>query len=208
MGFLDHLLWRYATKKYRSQKVNDTDLETLIEAIRHAPSASGVQPYHVIVVGDSALKDRLFDSNGQIDKKACSHLFIFCTRTDFPKRIDDFIHIVGDVRNKTSDELIPYSESLKKSVGKFDTEEKILAWAARQAYLALGFGLAACAELGIDSSPMEGFNPEEFRRILNLPGNIRPIVLMAIGYRDLADENQPALRTKVRFPKEDLFEFR
>ena len=82
------------------------------------------------------------------------------------------------------------------------------AWAARQAYIALGFGLAACAELKIDASPMEGFKPDEFKKILELPDHIDPVVIMALGYRDMEDHASPQHRAKVRFSKDDLFEFR
>ena len=43
------------------------------------------------------------------------------------------------------------------------TTDEILNWSARQAYLALGFALAACAELQIDSCPMEGFEKKKSR---------------------------------------------
>jgi nitroreductase/dihydropteridine reductase len=88
------------------------------------------------------------------------------------------------------------------------TPEQIQAWAGRQAYIALGFGLAAAAELQIDACPMEGFNPSEFHALLGLPEFIQPVAIMALGYRDPEDENQPTSRPKVRFPKDDLFTFR
>ena len=78
--------------------------------------------------------------------------------------------------------------------------EMALNWASKQAYIALGFGLAACAELGIDSCPMEGFSSEEFDKILGLPEGQKSAVVMAVGYR--GEEPQ---YPKFRYPNNDLF---
>ena len=82
----------------------------------------------------------------------------------------------------------------KKSPGEWK------AWADCQAYLALGFALAACAELEIDSVPMGGFEPKAFDEILELPDYLKTVVLLPIGYR--AEE---PVRSKMRFSEEDLF---
>lgn len=46
---------------------------------------------------------------------------------------------------------------------------------------------------------MEGFSPEKYSEILNLPKNLVPTVLVTIGYA--ADKPRP----KLRYPKKDLF---
>jgi nitroreductase/dihydropteridine reductase len=63
--------------------------------------------------------------------------------------------------------------------------------------------LAACAELQIDSCPMEGFDPVAVTEILSLPSNLSVAVMIPIGYR-ATDENP---RPKVRFSEEELFTF-
>ena len=68
--------------------------------------------------------------------------------------------------------------------------------------------LAGCAELGIDSSPMEGFDPLSFHKILNLPEHMMPVALLALGYRDSEDKFSPEKAPKARFSKTDLFEER
>ena len=208
MGFLDKLGGRYAVKKFNSQEISESDLEKVLEAIRMSPSASGLQPYHIIVIRDQALREKLFEyAKGNPKILSCSHLFIFCSRLDFPKRVEDFIAEVKKTRNQTDEDVALYRESLLKGVAVKSPEE-LRVWAGKQTYLALGFGLAAAAELSIDSGPMEGFKKEEFKRILGLPEQVYPEVLMAIGYRDPTDENQPEFRKKVRFTKDELFDFR
>jgi nitroreductase len=62
--------------------------------------------------------------------------------------------------------------------------------------------MAACAELNIDSCPMEGFDAAAFDKVLQLPENMKSVVSLAIGYRK-EDIKAP----KVRFPESDLFTF-
>ncbi len=205
MSFINNLNWRYATKQFNGNIVGDVQLDTILEAIRLAPSATGMQPYH-IVVAHGAMKDKLIESSGQVAKMGASHLLVFCSRTDYPARGEQQIANTAQIQGVTTESL----EGLKKMVWmsfESKTPEKLIAWAERQVYIALGFALAACAELEIDAAPMEGFKPDAFQEILGLPASIHPVVIMAIGHRDPEDSAQPSKRAKVRFPKDDLFSF-
>lgn len=209
MGFLEKLNWRYAVKKFNGNLISSESLSQILEAVQMAPSASGLQPYHIIVIRDQKLREKLFEyAKGNPKIINCSHLLIFCARTDFPKRVTDFIAEVKKIRSQTDTDVLLYKESLEKGIEKKIERGVLLEWATRQTYLALGFALAAAAELSVDSGPMEGFDPAGFKEILALPEYMHPQVLMAIGIRDPSDENQPELRKKVRFSKEDLFSFR
>ena len=76
------------------------------------------------------------------------------------------------------------------------------AWAHAQAYIALGFALSAAAMLKIDCCPMEGFSPDEVRKILNLEAHEHPVAYLAVGMAgaDAAANPYP----KFNFPKEEL----
>ncbi len=206
MSFLSNLNWRYATKKYDSTKsVSREDLDKILTAIQMAPSSGGSQPYHIIITAGE-LKDKLFDDNKQVDKKGSTYLLVFCARNDFPERGEAFVDIVSEKRGIPREEL----EGLRKTVlrpAELEDGER-MKWSAKQTYIALGFALAGCAELGIDSSPMEGFDPSSFHKILNLPEYMMPVALLALGYRDPNDRFTPANAPKARFSKTDLFEER
>ncbi len=62
-------------------------------------------------------------------------------------------------------------------------ESAAIAWSARQAYIAQGFALAACAELEIDSCAMEGADFDAVGKILGLPTTQKAVVMLPIGYR-------------------------
>ncbi len=84
-------------------------------------------------------------------------------------------------------------------------QAEIKAWMAHQVYLSLGFFLAACASMKIDSTPMEGINLDEYARILPLQG-YRPLFAVAIGYRADDDANQPSVTPKRRLDIDEVIQ--
>ena len=77
------------------------------------------------------------------------------------------------------------------------TNEETRIWLSKQVYISLGFFLSACASLGIDSTPMEGIEPDAYMDILALKG-YRPLFAVCIGYRDANDFNQPSKNTEIK----------
>ena len=54
------LAWRYATKKFDAfRKLSDEQLTTLLEAINLSATSYGLQPFRVVVVGDTSLREQL-----------------------------------------------------------------------------------------------------------------------------------------------------
>ncbi len=199
--FLNNLNWRFATKKFDpKKKISAKNLDQILKAIQLTPSSYGLQPYHIIVVTDQKLKDKIKKySFLQSQVSDCSHLLIFCTRTDLKKRINDYIDLVSDGNKLKKINLQGFKLMTMTQVGKLKTPEA-LTWSAKQTYLALGFAMAACAELKIDSCPMEGFMPKQVDKLLKLPTYLKSVVLLPIGYRAQGPEHP-----KFRYPKNDLF---
>lgn len=211
MSFLTQLDWRFATKKFdTTKKVSDTDLAKIVEAVRKAPTSLGMQTFHVYIVTNPEVRAKLLPvSYGQTQVTDATALLVFCARTDVSSRADQVINtILGVTPEKNSEttaseetkaSLKPYSDMMHGSVDKL-TPEQAFGWAARQAYIALGFGLAAATELQIDSCPMEGFNNQAVDEILALPVHLKSVVYLAVGYR----AEEPA-HPKFRFPESELF---
>lgn len=213
MSFLDNLDWRNAEKDFDpAKKVSEEDLKKILQAIRMAPSSWGVQPYHIYVIGDQATKLKLKEKGyNQKQYEDSSHTLVFCGRNDLKNRIDKYFDLAtgGDAEKRKA--MSEYEKMMSGSLESKNPEDG-MNWAYRQAYLALGFGLAACAELKIDSCPMEGFDPAGFDQILNLPANIKSVATLSIGYRKDVPHmpgqgvvSRGVRDPKVRFPEEDLF---
>ncbi len=203
MSFLSNLNWRYATKKYDATKsVSRDDLDKVLTAIQMAPSALGLQPFHVLVVTGEK-KDQLI----QTGKENATYLLVFCARSDLKEHTEKYMNNVMTTRGVTREDIAGF-QAMVEGHNEKQTPENAFAWSARQAYIALGFALAAATELQIDSSPMEGFDAQKYTDVLELPAHMRPVVLLALGYRAEDDSFDPSRMKKVRAPKEELFEER
>jgi nitroreductase len=205
-NILEHRTWRYATKKFdTSKKISHQDLNSLLEATRLSASSYGLQPYHVFVISDPEVREKLKPvSWNQSQITDASHLIVFAHATDFGEElIDDFITNLSDTRNIPLDGLNGYAEMMKSNLVGLPTDVKA-SWAGKQVYIALGNALQAAAELKIDTCPMEGFQPEEYNKILGLTDkDLNAAVVLAVGYR--SEEDQTQNLPKVRKSKEELF---
>lgn len=207
MELINSLKWRYATKKFdNSKKVSRDDLNTIKEAIRLSASSYGLQAYKVLIIEDLDLREKLKSvSWGQSQITDASHLIVFCHhRTVSDDLIDGYMKLKADTQGKDVDNLKGYGDFIKEKLGERSATE-VEQWTAKQTYIALGNLLSCCAELRIDSCPMEGFEPSKYDEILGLSAKgLAASVIATIGYRSSEDETQHA--TKVRKPSELLFE--
>ncbi|MEW2919847.1 NAD(P)H-dependent oxidoreductase [Muricauda sp. ANG21] len=205
---LENRTWRYATKKFDStKKVSDEDLETLLEATRLSASSYGLQPYHLLVISDQKVKEQLKPvSWNQSQITDASHIIVFANTTNFGEElVDGFLKNTSKIRNIPTETLKGYGDFMKSKLLGLPVETK-RNWAARQVYIAFGNMMQAAAELKIDSCPMEGFESEEYNKILGLPEkNLTATVVLAIGYRSEEDATQHL--PKVRKSTEELITY-
>jgi len=203
MSFLQNLNWRYATKKYdASAKVPQDKIEQILEAIRLAPTSSGLQPFEVMVVSNADLRQKLrAAAYGQSQVTDASHFLVFAAWDNYTaERMHKVFDGIVAERGPLSDDTKAYRDNLIKNYTSREAHVNF-EHAARQAYIALGFGLAAAAELKVDSTPMEGFDAKAFDEILGLHKmGLKTVVIMALGHRDAAGDWLANLK-KVRFAK-------
>lgn len=205
MDILEKLAWRYATKKFDPEKkLSGAQLERILRATNLSASAYGLQPYKLIVVKDPVVREKLKAvSNNQSQITDASHLVIFARVDELADtHVDDFVKLTASTRNVEADALVGFAAMMKGQIAKME-EEKAGVWTSRQAYLALGTLLTACAVEGIDACPMEGFNADAYDEILGLrERNLRTVVIAAVGFRAADDIYQH--KQKVRKPLEDF----
>ena len=187
MDFLEALEWRYATKRMNGKSLPEGTLERILEATRLAPSSYGLQPYTIKVISDRSLLERIHeDAAPQPQVKECSHLLVFATKTDLDdSTVDHYIELAATERGVAIADLNGFADAIKGTINGLETAADKQAWAAKQAYIALGFTLAAAAIERVDASPMEGFDPNAVDKILGLQERgLRSVVLLPLGYRD------------------------
>ncbi len=204
--FIKDANWRYATKKFdATKKISSEDLVSLKEAIRLTASSYGLQPYKVLIVENPELRAQLQPvSWGQSQIVDASHLLVFANIINFgEKEIDATINNMATTRNLPLEALQGYGDFMKSKLVSLPEDVKNT-WTSKQTYLALGNLLNAAAELKIDVTPMEGFEPEKYNEILGLEKlGLNASLVATIGYRHEEDATQHY--AKVRKSEEELF---
>jgi nitroreductase/dihydropteridine reductase len=206
MNLLESLEWRYATKKMNGDKIPQDKLERILQATRLAPSSYGLTPYNVIVVEDQKLKEELQGAcYGQSQLTDSSAVLVFATWDDVTEdSVNIYINEIATQRGITIESLEGMAGMMKGSLSNMTQEQKI-SWAQRQAYIGLGFALVAAATEGVDSTPMEGFNPPAVDKILGLQEHgLMSVVLLPLGYRD-SENDYLANAKKVRWEDSKFF---
>ncbi|WPO90394.1 nitroreductase family protein [Chryseobacterium sp. HR92] len=195
MNFLDKMKNRYTVKKYNPQgKISEKQIEELKEILNLSPSSINSQPWNFIFVNDPELKKQLGDKSYFNKGKVLdsNHVIVF----QVIKNIENF---EKQIEENLPEGSVNYYRTMVKPKG----EDAIKSWLGHQVYLSLGVLLSACAAMGIDSTPMEGIEPEGYDAILNNE-KYETLFAVAIGQKDETDTNQPKFNPKTRLKAEKV----
>ena len=205
MNIIDSLKWRYAVKKFDSNKsVPQQKIETLKEAFNLTATSYGLQPLKLLVINKKEIQKELVEHSwNQPQVLDASHLLVICIPKEYTtKEVENYFKLVQKLRQTPNSILTPFKEFLTAEIEK-KTQEELFIWNKNQAYLALGNLLTVCASEQIDSCPMEGFVPEKYDEVLNLgEQNLASTLVLPIGFR--ADDDYMKDLKKIRKNIDDV----
>jgi nitroreductase len=205
MSFLNKLNTRYATKAMNGKVVPQEKIDNILEAIRLAPTSSGLQPFEVFVITNEATKASIKEiAWNQPQVTDCSHLLVFAAWDNYTEdRINHMFDLTNKIRGFKNEGWENYRQMLLSSYPQKDAETNF-EHAARQTYIAFMAAITQAAFEGVDNTPMEGFDPEALDKILELQEKgLRSTLLLPLGYKDV-DKDWLAKLVKVRKPMEEL----
>jgi nitroreductase len=206
---LSKLQWRYATKKFDSSKKIPADVwEALENGLVLTPSSFGVQPWKFFVVKNPEIRQKLLEHSWkQAQVVDASHLVVFAIKKDINAAdVDRMIETTANIRQVPLESLQGFSNVVKGFLDKPPYPLDLNEWSIRQVYIALGQFMTSAALLGIDTCPMEGFNPSQYDAILGLNDtDYRSVVVCPAGYR--AEDDKYATLPKVRYAKEEVISY-
>ncbi|TDM12959.1 NAD(P)H-dependent oxidoreductase [Macrococcus bovicus] len=191
---LEAFRFRRAIKSYDpAKKVEQADLDYILEAGRLSPSSVGLEPWRFIVLDNEAVKQQLHDISWGAKKQleTASHFILIAAR-EHARYDGDAFHELTERMGLNPEQrekvLTIYKGFQERDMEIADSEKALFDWSSKQTYIALGNMMTAAALIGIDSCPIEGFQYRNVNRILHDAGVLRPdegiSVMMSLGYRD------------------------
>lgn len=204
MDIVELVRTRYTTKHYDpARRISDRDIADLMEVLRLSPSSVNSQPWHFFVTGTDEGKARVMPAVLDFNRPRvadASHLVVFAVPVEFTE--ERFRRLVAqelaDGRVTAEDAVSGAADAGRRHfVGLHQvTQEELLSWETRQAYIAMGFLLWAAAERGIDSTCLEGLDMAKMDECLGLAEKgLRTVCAVSLGYRLPEDSN--AARSEV-----------
>ncbi|MEU8735687.1 nitroreductase family protein [Streptomyces tendae] len=192
---LDKLMSRHLTRYFDpTRTIPEATLEKLLTFLRSTPSSTNVQPNHFYVLSTPESKERLADNlgerfrdNGEKVMNA-SHTIILTTRADIPDAHLDAVFAKERADGRFAD---PAKQDLWESMTRDFINlrsygyKDVNHWMEKQTYMAVGLTMMAAAELGVDATPLEGFDPTSVDKAFKIrETGHSTTVLLALGYPD------------------------
>jgi nitroreductase len=206
---LDQLQWRYATKQFDpNKKILDDVWKVLEQSLVLSPSSFGLQPWKFLVVTNPEIRQQLVaHSWGQKQVAEASHLVVFAVKNDIePSYVDRYVERMAEIQQVAPESLAKFGDVVKGFIDNPPYPLDIKAWSTRQVYIALGQYMTTAAMLGVDTCPLEGFNPAKYDEVLGLTNQgYSSVVVCPAGYR--AADDKYASKPKVRFATEDVVDY-
>ncbi|WP_397447213.1 NAD(P)H-dependent oxidoreductase [Polaribacter sp. R77954] len=205
MNAIESLQWRYAVKKFDTNKsLSTTQIETLKEAFNLTATSYGLQPLKLLVIKNKDIQKELVSHSwNQPQVLEASHVLIICIPKEYStNEVEKYFNLVQKIRATPDAVIDPFKKFLTTEIEK-KTQEELLTWNKNQAYLALGNLLTVCALEKIDACPMEGFIPEKYDEVLQLDQhNLTSVLVLPVGFR--AEDDYMKDLKKVRKNIEDV----
>jgi nitroreductase / dihydropteridine reductase len=216
MNLIDAVQTRHTVKAFEpGRSLPQGPVDALLAVLHNSPSSVNSQPWHYVVAstpeGRAQIAKATQGAYAYNEPKVvnASHVIALCMRTDLDAAHLDALTEQEERDNRFQiDGAKALQDKIRRSYVDMHRYElrDVPQWMEKQVYLALGGLLLGAAVLGIDATPMEGFD----QRALDLELGLREhgltsVVLAAFGHRSEQDFN--AKLPKSRLPREQVFTF-
>lgn len=215
MNVLDVLNRRYTTKSFDAKATLPAEtIETLLESLRLSPSSINSQPWHFMVAASPEAKERICAATeGQYTfntakVRDASLVIVLSSRFDltdaYLEHLVDQEHIDGRYAHEQA--LQASHQARLQYIHRYRENQTLAHWTEKQTYIALGFLLMSAAMLGVDATPIEGFDADKLNQVLDLNAHgLSPQVIVALGRR--SDEDVNASVAKSRLPAREVITY-
>jgi nitroreductase len=191
------LLERRATSHFLPDAVPEEYLRSILQFGAQAPSGFNLQPWRFVVARESETRERLRRAAmGQEKVREAPVVIVAFGMREEWKGYKEAVFQEGARRGLGSE---AQADQQAANAAEFIESIPPAVWLNRHTMIALTVMMLVAEAYGLDTAPMEGFDPEAVREALSLPDEAEVVALLAIGYGCGSDKPYPG-----RFSIEDL----
>jgi nitroreductase len=180
------LLDRRATSHFKSDPVPQEYIEAILRFGAQAPSGYNFQPWRFVVVRDAENKKRLQQAAYGQPKISEAPVMIvaFAVEEEWRSNVDAVFE-EGVRRGFGNAESV---EKSKQGALQFLSGMNPAVWMNRHTMIAFTTMMLVAEAYGLDTAPMEGFDPAAVKKELGLPEKAEVIALLAVGFAKEPDK--------------------
>ena len=161
---------RFTCKRYDpAGHVPDEVFELILEAARLSPSSFGFEPWKLLVIEKPELVEAIRE-HAWGAKRNADRTVVILARRGVNANSEWARHISRDVQGLSEDDTTAKLEKFegfqRDEIRVAENARTLFDWAGKQTYIALGNMLTMAAVLGVDATPVEGFNLNALEELL------------------------------------------
>lgn len=209
MSVAEAIRTRRTVRHYRPDPVAPADLETLLELAMEAPSSWNLQDRSIVVVTDPAGREGLtWATGGQPQPQEAPVMLVFVADPQAWQADRADVFEQARRNHAWNEEFIAGFAAASAEFQQGLAERELLReYAVKNAMIAATYLMLAATELGLATSPMNGWDEDRVKKVIGAEGrdDVAIALLMSVGYA--AGERKhpgrrPANRTvfRERFP--------
>jgi nitroreductase len=190
MTLLELLERRRSARFFDPTRPLDSEtLDRILQAARLSPSGFNLQPWRFVVVESREGRERLYPLAHKQSKVLDAPVVLICCG-DLTCWADS-TDVASDMQQKgyfppeATQGLVTLIE--RSFADPTQAREAVI----RDVMLAVGMMLMTAAELGVDAAPMSGFDAPDVAAAFDLPAEVTPVLLLALGYVRRPDPERP-----------------
>jgi nitroreductase/uncharacterized membrane protein YphA (DoxX/SURF4 family) len=188
---LMQIVWkRRSTSAFSAEQVCEQDLRRILEAGLQAPSSYNLQPWRFVAVRDFEQRQRLsLAALNQAQVKQAPVVIVACGDTQgWREDLEEMVRI-GREHGFNDEQRI--AKKRKMVMEDLTSQPNMAMWVTKQTMIAATTMMWVAEALGYDTGPMEGFNENDVRNVLDIPQHVRVLFLLAIGRLEGEDSKHP-----------------
>jgi nitroreductase len=189
--FLRLVSGRRATPAFSpTSAVPDGDLAIILKAGLDAPSSYNLQPWRFVVVRDIGQRRKLrIAAMNQEQVEQAPVVIVACgDTTGWREDLESIIRIGRDHGFCDQTRIDRKRTNVTRDIG---SHPDMAQWVTKQTMIAATTMMWMAEALGYDTGPMEGFDEDQVRRVLDIPDHVCVLFLLAVGRLEGEDGKHP-----------------